>query len=237
MPVTSSALADRTDAPPAELWRVRLPWNCGPELVLAALADEPYLSCLSGVWAGGGTIIAADPLRVAEAGADPFALLDQLPRIDARTADAYGAVGGGWFGWLGYRLAARVEQVPLVEARPVPLPDFHLAYHDHVLHQDAYGFWWFEALATPERSAELEERLENLRRRVADQQASATRLADRRGSDAAAPARRSVAEHHLRAVAECRERIAACEIFQANICQRLDGEGTRGRPPSCCAAP
>ncbi len=33
-----------------------------------------------------------------------------------------------------------------------------------------------------------------------------------------------MADHHLRAVAECRERIAAGEIFQANICLRLESE-------------
>jgi anthranilate/para-aminobenzoate synthase component I len=201
---------------------VRLPWNCGPELVLAALAAEPCLCCLSGVWAGGGTIIASEPLRLAETGANPFALLDELPQVNTGRAEAFGAVGGGWFGWLGYRLAARVEQVPLVAERPVPLPDFHLAYYDHVLHQDAYGFWWFEALATPGRSAELEERLEHLRRRVADQ-----RFADRpTDRERPSPLRlaTAVAAHHLQAVADCRERIAAGEIFQANICQRLEGE-------------
>ncbi|MGH2836448.1 MAG: chorismate-binding protein [Solirubrobacteraceae bacterium] len=201
---------------------MRLPWNCGPELVLAALADEPCLCCLSGVWAGGGTVIACEPLRIGEANADPFALLDDLPRVGAGRAESFGAVGGGWFGWLGYRLAARVEQIPLVDERPVPLPDFHLAYYDHVLHQDAYGFWWFEALATTERSAELEQRLEHLRRRVAAQ-----RFADAPadgGSPTPLRLRADVAEHHLRAVADCRERIAAGEIFQANICQRLEGE-------------
>ena len=222
MPLTSSALADRTDAPTAELWRVRLPWNCGPELVLAALADEAYLCCLSGVWAGGGTIIACDPLRVAEPDADPFALLDELPRVSPGPAESFGAVGGGWFGWLGYRLAARVERVPLVNERPVPLRDFHLAYYDHLLHQDGYGFWWFEALATPERAGELEERLEHLRRRVSDQR-FASAAVERRGPTPLR-LRPEVAAHHLKAVAECRERIAAGEIFQANICQRLDGE-------------
>jgi anthranilate/para-aminobenzoate synthase component I len=222
MLVTSAALADRKDAPAAELWRVRLPWNCGPELVLAALSGEPCLACLSGVWAGGGTIIVADPLRVAEADADPFALLDQLPRVNAGRAETFGAVGGGWFGWLGYRLAARVEQVPLVDQRPAPLPDFHLAYYDHVLHQDAYGFWWFEALAIPERSSELEERLEYLRRRVADQRFAG--VPAHIHGPTPLRLRAEVAAHHLEAVAECRERIAAGEIFQANICQRLDGE-------------
>ncbi len=234
MLVTSSALADRTDAPTAELWRVRLPWNCGPELVLAALAGEPCLCCLSGVWAGGGTIIACEPLRIAGAGAEPFALLDELPRVSAGRAEAFGAVGGGWFGWLGYRLAARVEEVPLVAERPVPLPDFHLAYYDHVLHQDAYGFWWFEALATPERTVELEERLEQLRRRVADQRLVGAIGPGHRPS----PLRlgSAIAQHHLQAVADCRERIAAGEIFQANICQRLEGEYEGSATELLCGA-
>ncbi len=220
--MTSSALADGAAAASAELWRVRLPWSCGPELVLAALQEEHCLCCLTGVWAGGGTIIASEPVRIAESDADPFALLDDLPPVTATAAQAAGAVGGGWFGWLGYRLAAQVESVPLVGARPVPLPDFHLAYYDHVLHRDAYGFWWFEALATPERAGELEERLEYLRRRIAD-----PRFRDA-GPPPAGPAplrlTRPVAAHHLEAVAECRERIAAGEIFQANICLRLESE-------------
>ncbi|HET9094590.1 MAG TPA: anthranilate synthase component I family protein [Solirubrobacteraceae bacterium] len=221
MLVTSAGAAGPTGASEAELWRVRLPWACGPELVLAALAGEPYLCCLSGVWAGGGTIIAADPVRLASPEADPFALLDDLPTVTGDAAQARGAVGGGWFGWLGYRLSARIEDVPLREERAGALPEFHLAYYDHVLHQDAYGYWWFEALARPERSAELEERLERLRRCVAEQRFAGV-PADRPGPS---PLRLAagVAAHHLEAVAACRERIAAGEIFQANICQRLDG--------------
>ena len=175
--------------------------------MLAALEDEPYLCCLSGTWAGGGTIIACEPLRVAGADEDPFALLDDVPRL-ATTADVSSIVGGGWFGWLGYRLSAQVERVPLRALRPVPLPDFHLAYYDHVLRQDAYGFWWFEALATPDRFQELEDRLAHLRRLVAEHQPEA----EGELPPTALRLSRGVAEHHLRAVAECRERIAAGEI-------------------------
>ena len=198
---------------------MRLPWTCEPTQVLAALEGEPYLCCLSGAWAGGGTIVASEPLRVAEPHDEPFALLDDLPAIDGRSAPP-DAIGGGWFGWLGYRLAARVEQVPLADTRPVPLPDFHLAYYDHVVHQDRYGSWWFEALATPERWSELEERLEHVRRRVVEALFAATAPA----APGPTPLRMgsAVAAHHLQAVAACRERIAAGEIFQANICLRLD---------------
>jgi para-aminobenzoate synthetase/4-amino-4-deoxychorismate lyase len=191
--------------------------------VLAALEGEPYLCCLTGAWAGGGTIVASEPLRVADARDEPFALLDDLPAIDGRSVPP-DAIGGGWFGWLGYRLAATVEQVPLTDARPVPLPDFHLAYYDHVVHQDRHGSWWFEALATPARWSDLEERLEHVRRRVVEARFAATTATAPAPAATPTPLRleRAVAAHHLQAVAACRERIAAGEIFQANICLRLD---------------
>ncbi len=205
--------------PTARLWRERLPWTCGPETVLEALAGESHLCCLSGVWAGGGAMVACEPLRVAGPDADPFATLDDLPAVDTAGVDAWGAVGGGWLGWLGYRLAERVERVPVAGPRPAPLPDFHLAYYDHLLRRDAYGSWWFEALITPPRQAALKQRLEHLRTLVGDQLAGSA-------GPRPTPLRLSaaVAQRHLHAVAACRERIAAGEIFQANICLRLEGE-------------
>ena len=196
--------------------RIRLPWRLDPAQVLAALESEALPFALVGAWAGGGAIVGSEPVRVADESEDPFQLLDELPPLDGRMP----AVGGGWFGWLGYRLAARVEQVPLVESRPVALPEFHLAYYDNVLHQDRDGVWWFEALMTPERREAIEHRAARLWDLLADTGVVAA------GAGASTPLRlsRAVAEHHLRAVAECRERIAAGEIFQANICLRLDGE-------------
>ena len=195
--------------------RFRLPWRLDPAQVLAALESETLPFALVGAWAGGGAIVGSDPVRVADESDDPFQLLEELPPLDVRMP----AVGGGWFGWLGYRLAARVEQVPLAEIRPVELPEFHLAYYDNVLHQDAEGVWWFEALVTPKRKDAIDQRAARLWDLLAD-----TGAADGAGDCAPLRLSRAVAEHHLRAVAECRERIAAGEIFQANICLRLDGE-------------
>ncbi len=198
-----------------QLQRVRLPWALEPAQALAALESESLPFALVGAWAGGGAIVGSEPVRVADASEDPFALLDELPRVEPHAT----AVGGGWFGWLGYRLAERVEQVPLVETRPRALPEFHLAYYDNVLHQDRDGVWWFEALVTPERREALDERVAHLWDRLAD--VSVADPACRPGPLLLA---RGVADHHLRAVAECRERIAAGEIFQANICLRMEGQ-------------
>jgi para-aminobenzoate synthetase / 4-amino-4-deoxychorismate lyase len=232
----------------ARLERVRLPWQLEPATVLAALESEPLPFALVGAWSGGGAIIGSDPVRIADESEDPFALLDELPEVDGPLGTA-GAVGGGWFGWLGYRLATHVENVPLVATRPVELPDFHLAYYDNVLRLDADGVWWFEALVTRERRAELDDRLARLWDELGDA-GSLGGAVDSSTARAPEPLRlkRAVAEHHLRAVAECRERISAGEIFQANVCLRLessyDGSATtlmrqalqHGRLPQYSAA-
>lgn len=208
------------------LLRVPLPARCSPEAALRALAADRLPFALTGRWAGGGALVGSEPLRVAGAGDDPFALLDDLPRVEGAAGahraalgdgDAAGAVGGGWFGWLGYGLGARVEQLAPAPPRPVAQPPFQLAYYDHVLRCDADQRWWFEALVAPAREQALQQRLAQLRERLDRAGAAAPALPalrfDVAGDGAAA---------HLAAVADCRERIAAGEIFQANICLRFE---------------
>jgi para-aminobenzoate synthetase/4-amino-4-deoxychorismate lyase len=211
--VTVNTLSAR---PTATFIREPLSLTLPPAEALARLGSEPMPFALTGLWAGGSAILGSDPVVVAGEDEDPFALLDRLPPLDGG-APPPGAVGGGWFGWLGYRLGARVERVPAGPPRPVPMPDFHLAYYDHVLRCDDAGQWWFEALVTPERHAELEARRRHLQALLdGEAHAAPARVSPLRLEDAAAA-------HHLAAVAACRARIAAGEIFQANLCVRLDG--------------
>jgi para-aminobenzoate synthetase / 4-amino-4-deoxychorismate lyase len=208
----------------ARLLRVPLDGDAAPADALRALAGERMPFALTGAWAGGGAIVGSEPLRVAEPEEDPFALLDRLPALQGAAPE--GAVGGGWFGWLGYRLGARVEQLAPGPPRPVARPPFQLAYHDHVLRLDAAGRWWFEALATPARETALAARLTHLRARLA----AAAALA---AADAPEPAPSFAltgagAAGHLAAVRACRERIAAGEIFQANVCLRLEADWDAG---------
>ena len=221
-------------SPPSSARFTRVPLDCrhSPADVVRLLAEhDPLPFALTGNWSrptrppGGGSgsaIVGSDPLRVASDGEDPFAVLDAVPPVPA--AAPAGAVGGGWFGWLGYRLAARVERVPLQPHRPISLPDFHLAYYDNVLRRDENGRWWFEALVTNGRHNALDARLADVRRLL---KATPPPLDHPHVS----PLRLSAhdARHHLNAVACCRRRIAAGEIFQANICLRLNGE-TDARP-------
>jgi para-aminobenzoate synthetase/4-amino-4-deoxychorismate lyase len=212
--VTVNTLSVR---PTATFIREQLPVTLSAGEALALLAAEPMPFALSGQWAGGGAILGSEPVVVAGDDDDPFAVLDRLPPVDASTPPPPGAVGGGWFGWLGYRLGARVERVPAGPPRPVPMPDFHLAYYDHVLRRDDEGRWWFEALATPERRTELEARRRHLEAVLSEEPPPlSTPVSPLRLEGAAAA-------HHIKAVAACRARIAAGEIFQANLCVRLDG--------------
>jgi para-aminobenzoate synthetase / 4-amino-4-deoxychorismate lyase len=172
---------------------------------------------LAGDWAGGGAIVGSEPLVVACADEDPFDLLDRQPLVEGAETAA-GAVGGGWFGFLGYNLGARLERVPPPPPRHVPLPAFTLAFYDHVLRLDSDGRWWFEALWTEERDAELTARLELLRARLADGVRERPVWV---GTFQPAP---PGGAGHMTAIDECRERIAAGEIFQANLCLRLDAE-------------
>ncbi|MGO9957283.1 MAG: chorismate-binding protein [Solirubrobacteraceae bacterium] len=247
MPVKPTAAPRRGDRT-VTLLRERLPCALSPAAVLQLLGDQPLPFALIGRWAGGGAIVGSDPLAVADDDADPFAVLDDQPSCRGIPGDGLAgddlarggvtggaprerslAVGGGWFGWLGYRLGARIERVPAGPPRPVPLPDFHLAYYDNLLRLDGDGRWWFEALVGAGREQAIASRRAALRELLSVAPPAP-------GGSRRAPAPRPLAldlpgaAHHLDAVADCVKRIAAGEIFQANICLRLESEwhGTAG---------
>src|SRR5581483_8108048 len=146
---------------------------------------------------------------------DPFAAIDSQPTVDG--SDSGVRVGGGWVGWLGYGLGARIEELPPSPPAPLPRPDFSLAFYDYVLVHDGER-WWFEALWSEDRAAVLRERLGLWRRRLA------TMSVGLDGPDSLPTAFRLAAngaDGHLEAVAECRRRITAGELYEANLCVRL----------------
>jgi len=201
----------------ARLVRERLEGEGDPLLAARWLRAERRPVALSGAWAGGGVLLASEPLAVAGPGEDPFALLDAQPEVETGAAVG-GDVGGGWLGWLGFGLGRAVEPVPPAPPRPVPLPLFDLAFHDHVVRCDAEGRWWFEALWTDGRADLLTERLRVWRERLAGKSPPARDFT-------AGPLRVRAPGlgGHGAAVAEAIERIAAGEIYQANLCMRLEG--------------
>ncbi|WP_372789604.1 aminodeoxychorismate synthase component I [Paraconexibacter sp.] len=201
------------------------------------LRGEACGTALLGDWADGSrAIVTGAPLVVLRPTEDPFAAVERLPTLApahpprAATppaphapappgADLAGAVGGGWFGRFGYPLGRRLEPVGGPPPRPCALPDASLAFHDHLVRQDAEGTWWLEALWTDRRDAELRDRFEELRA-----------LALALETEAAQPQQvvtgpwdaHPSASAHAAAVEACVERIAAGDLFQANLCQRLE---------------
>jgi hypothetical protein len=167
--------------PVVRLVREPLLGGCDPVAAARWLRGEPRAVALSGAWCGGGTLLSSHPLDVAAQDDDPFEVLGTSPLGFSPAAGCVELhVGGGWFGWLGFGLAAAVEALPPAPPRAQDLPLFDLAFHDHVVRCDPQGEWWFEALWTGERAAFLSERLEFWRERVALAPPPALRSALRR---------------------------------------------------------
>ena len=210
----------------ARLVRIALDGTLSAAEGALLVRGDAHPFALAGDWAGGGALVGSEPLLVAGPEEDPFELLDRQPEVERAGLDEAvevdggesEGVGGGWFGYLGYNLGARLERVPPPPPRRVPLPGFALAFYDHLLHLDAGGQWWFEALWTDDRADELTARLELLRARLADGVRERPVWV---GNFQPAP---PGGAGHVSAIDECRERIAAGEIFQANLCLRLDAD-------------
>jgi para-aminobenzoate synthetase/4-amino-4-deoxychorismate lyase len=170
---------------------------------------------LVGDWLGGVVVLGSEPARVPGPDSDPFAALDSLPDV---TACGEGLVGGGWIGWLGYGLGARIENLPPGPPAPVVLPQFSLAFYDHVVLFDG-GQWWFEALWSHERDAALRARLALWESRLETEPPPTGSVEltpfELTGNGAAG---------HVLAVEDCCRRIAEGELFQANLCLRLQAE-------------
>jgi anthranilate/para-aminobenzoate synthase component I len=167
--------------------------------------ERPFL--LVGAWAGGGAIAGSQPL--------PRPPVSRRGRDIDPSATHADAVGGGWFGWLGYGLGGRIERLPPQPPRPLPLPPYDLRFYDHVLRLDPQGTWWFEALETPARAAALARRRDELERRTAV-----------RGPWRLNPMRPRPPgfDGHRWAVRDAVRRIAEGELFQANLTLRLEGD-------------
>jgi para-aminobenzoate synthetase/4-amino-4-deoxychorismate lyase len=204
---------------PTRAVRVPLDWTLEPGRAALLVRGDERPFALIGEWAGGGALIGSEPISVAAADDDPFALLDSQPVLEGADSDM---VGGGWFGYLGYELGRRIEAVGASPPGAPTLPPFALAFYDHLLRLDGSGRWWFEALWSEHRAPALAQRLRVLRARATHPPAPQP--------FATAPWRSipGPAGHRL-AVDACRRRIHAGDLFQANICTRLQSR-LRGAP-------
>jgi len=206
--------------------RVRIDTELSLGAALRVLQDTVRPFALVGEWAGGGAVLGCDPIRTAADEQDPFELLGAAEQAaGASGAGAPGAgisVGGGWVGYLGYPSRVAVHRGHASPPRTQRLPAASLAYYDNVVRLDNEGQWWFEALPSPARESELEQRLSWWRERLVDPPAA-------RPASTSGWQLKPSAGAHAELVAACRERIHAGDLFQANVCAQLVGQ-VEGEP-------
>ena len=204
--------------PAARTQRVALDGELSAARAVELTGRDAHPVILTGHWAAVSAIVASEPRHVASAATSPVSSLAQrTPLLDGGDTVA---VGGGWLGLIGYVAAARLADEGLTHPPAHErLPEAVLAYYDHVLVRDNDGRWWFECLWTPERDGALQRRAEMLRDRLAHVAGTAAPAlpADATGGWTATP---TPAAHAI-AVDACRERIAAGDLYQANLAMRL----------------
>lgn len=195
--MTSPSTSDRGRG--ARVHRTRLAADLAPLDVLRRFRGRDRLVALLGAWHHGEALIAFDPAHVLTG--DPFA-------VDLDPVDGPG-FGGGWIGAWGYQLGRLLERLPPSPPRPDPQPEHRVAFYDHVLRRTR-GAWWLESLRPDaDRDAEIV--------RVLSAPSPRSRPFDVGGfAMTPSPAR------HRAAVDRVIEHVHAGDLFQANLCTRLE---------------
>jgi len=217
-----------------------LGWDLAPVEVLRLVRSDAHPIALIGAWAGGADVIGSEPALVRSPPQSLAEVLDSscVPGagagggaggparlLRAGSADrAFPGFGGGWIGYLGFGFGGEVLPVPPAPGGPRQLPAWWFGYYDHVLRRDqSTGEWLFEALWTAGRDEALERRFEDLSRRPRFPAPPARGY--RCGDFVLVPP----AAEHKAAVSRAVEYIRRGDIFQANICLRLEA-GFDGDP-------
>jgi para-aminobenzoate synthetase / 4-amino-4-deoxychorismate lyase len=215
----------------SDLIREPLDWDFSPAEVLRLVRADVHPAALFGAWAGGSDVICAEPTATRCDPELPWDALDQPWPVPALVSSDGPAFGAGWLGYLGFGLASDVLPAPPAPGGTRRLPTAWLGYYDHVLRRDrTSGRWYFEALATTERAAALRARLTDLRSR-ADRAAPQPRSYEC-GEFALVPG----ATEHRSAVRRAVDYIWRGDIFQANICLRLEADFDGDPLDAFCAA-
>src|SRR5690606_9172599 len=178
----------------------RLDLEASPTEVLSRLRGRHRLVALIGSWHHGEALIAYDPVR----------LLDSWDAVDLPHEGGDG-FGGGWIGAWGYRLSHRVERLAEHPVRPIPQPDHRVGFYDMVLRR-VRGVWWLESLDRPDPSR-IDALLEAVSRPEPPREFSTGTFTMTPGPQ----------EHRL-AVRRALDHIEAGDVFQVNLCARLEAD-------------
>jgi para-aminobenzoate synthetase/4-amino-4-deoxychorismate lyase len=229
--MAGDAISGRVQVPADQPVRVTcepLDWDFSTADVMRLVRADAHPAALLGAWAAGSDIVCSQPTAIRCEPEPPWDALDEAwPAADSADRAVF---AGGWIGYLGFGLSGQVLPVPPPGGNR-QLPSWWLGYYDHVLRRDrASGRWFFEALRTPGRAEALDARLAELRRRAA-----ATRPQPRPyacGAFGLIPG----AAAHRSAVRRTVDYIRQGDIFQANICLRLEASFDGDPLDAFCAA-
>ncbi|MFP3937078.1 MAG: aminodeoxychorismate synthase component I [Phycisphaerae bacterium] len=220
------------------------PLDCSatPAAAFEALLGEPDLAVLESAAVrdeyGRFTVLACRPLDVltlrggdlSDAAGRTLATGDD--EIWRTLSDAFAAVDAtgrveeycpGWIGYVGYELGRHIERLPATAVRDTVLPDLRLAFHDAILlHDSADESWRLVELlfdSPPPGAGQAADALRGVLTRAQNATPPRTR------QDSAAlsePAESNFSpDAYRRAVQRCLDYIAAGDIFQVNLSQRL----------------
>jgi len=192
--------------------------------VLKLVRSDAHPVALMGAWADGSDVISSEPAITRNPPWPVSDVIDSPLPCDVPPGalpGGGGAFGGGWIGYLGFGLTAEVLPLPAPPDWTRTLPAWWFGYYDHVLRRDqATDAWFFEALWTPDRAEALKRRFDDLTRRSRDPAPQPRDYAC--GDFRLVP---SAADHRA-AVARTVDYIRRGDIFQANICLRLEADFT-----------
>ncbi len=184
----------------SETFTERLDLSASPTEVLRRFRGRDRLVALIGSWSFGEALIAFEPSRT----------LHNLVDLDGPALRGSG-VGGGWIGALGYQFGRTLEALGPIPERPFPQADLRFGYYECALRL-TNGIWFLDSLAPldPAKRADILAALNN--------------PAEAEPYTLTPFTMRPTPDEHIGAVARVREHIFAGDIFQANLCARLESE-------------
>ena len=194
------------------LVRIRVALDCSlpAERVLLALRGEPYAFALTGRWAGGGAIVGCAPRASSAPGEDPFERSRTCPRRAGTPRSAAAGSAGSATAWA--RASRRSRRARRARSRS-PTPTWRSTTTSCGGTARAGG---------GSRRSSARSRRTTPRGSRTCARCSPPRPSPSPPAPTTFSLRAPGAAGHVAAVADCVERIAAGEIFQANLCLRLD---------------
>lgn len=207
-----------------------------PARPLLALPDSCNAIWLDTSGGSGHSLLAWMPDRVAEGAAgkaagkspgtssqDPAQHLADAAAEENWVSEAGEQAPVGWIGWFGYECGHAYERYPWVQREPLGFPDYSFARYRRGVVWDVSGqarLLWAEPMDGRGHARERDEV------RAEFQRLLNARVTTNEGALAALPRPVNAPEVFKQGVEELRRRIAAGDLFQANLSQRFE-----------CAAP